>query len=563
MSSLVNKVVRNWGSIGGWETTRRQMSVSRAKAGKIVLAVLVIVVTITGVCMWLLVGGARESSIRLESKLRLHELWVAVESFRKTYGRVPRSIDELRLSRKSNDDSRFEEYEYVGGTGGVIAYKRRPFRKVEAGEPWGGNGEVAKKEMPASRLVLFSDGSMKFIKEVEFEKRYGKWGRNSTLKGLVPGMEWSKWYQEKSGYRPDAEHFGAYVILPLGDQLYIGFGTGLPSLGDGALIARVRGGGVEVIGSIAEEGIHEMIWDPHRDILHIAGTDPSWPDDWSAGNHYTFLRSGKDHIRKHRSSQHGLANVIHTWGLWLSKDGVLYAAVNSHDGSFVKDRNVLRRAMNRIQSMFDPSFYSRDYGVTRRGQIFSSHDSGETWTYLSDIGNYRAYDIIGFSGRLYAIYTDKPRTGCRLAVSEDGGRKWSDVTNDYIDSVHLVEFKKQLLAVSVNGEELFAVKGDRVTRYGVPEGFRIKSGFDVVAVGDQYLYAIFKDVNEKYFVVRTENLRDWEWMASTHRRLISIAYWPKRKWIVVGDAGIGASVWMVDLKEFEKKMTKVSRVRGV
>lgn len=526
---------------------RTRLRLMWGKRRKTLFVGIAVVLLSGGVFFWGWLSVPRESSVRLMYKLRLEELQVAVNSFQKSYNRIPNSLEELKLAGNIENISDFEVFKYLGGTDGIIAVQKEPVRGVKKGEPWGGNGEVARDDIPAARLMLFTDGSIKLVNAADFERRYTDFGVESKLVELIPGMRWSKWYEEKSGYRPDIENFGAYVMLSVGDELYIGFGTGRPTQGDGALIARFDSKTLEPIGSLAEEGIHEMIWDPQREILHIAGTDPSWPDDWSAGNHYTYTPLGREKIIKHRDSSTGLINVIHTWGLWMSRDHVLYAAVSSHDGSFVKDTNVLRKIFNRINWMLDASYYSRDYGLTRRGQIFKSQDDGTSWSYVSDLGYFRAYDVIGFNDKLYAIYTDTPESPCKLAVNENGDKKWSDVTQHSIDTVHLVEFQNKLLAVSSVRDQLYAVSEDKVEKYMLPQGFRIRSAFNVLAVGDQYIYAIFTDWNGKYFVVRSHNLRDWELVTSTDRRLVSIAYWPERKWVVVSDAGIYGGVWKIDV----------------
>ncbi len=370
-----------------------------------------------------------------------------------------------------------------------------------------------------------------------------------ALEELIPGMEWAEWYRQTSGYSPDPEYFGAYITLPAGNELYIGLGTGLPSLGDGALIARFDGKSIEPIGVIAEEGIHELIWDHHSNTLHIAGTDPSWPDDWSAGNHYTYVPSGSKIIVKHRDAKRGLVNVIHTWGLWLSDDHVLYAAVNSHDGSFVSDRNLLRRIFDRINWMLNPSYFSTDYGVTRMGQVFKSADNGTSWEYLSDIGYFRAYDIVGFNDKLYAIYTDTPESLCKLAVSSDDGKKWRDVTQNHIQKVHLTQFQDRLLAVSADGESIYTVSEYSLEKHNLPKGLRVGSRYDfnVLAEGNGYLYIISKTENDTYFILRTQDLHDWEQVACADKRLISISYWKAKNWLVVSGAGIHAKLWKIDL----------------
>lgn len=514
----------------------------------------------------------RQSSVRLMHELRLKELGSAIERYQSSHGRIPEDLEELKSAGGISDFSDLEEFEYIRGDRGILAFRREPFRRVRKGEPWGGAGEVAKYEIPAARLVLFADGSIKFVDELDFQEKY-EWllgrippAKNEGISGecrpgtdlgfgleeLIPGMNWSQWYRQESGYAPDPDFFGAYVTLAVRNDLYIGLGTGLPTLGDGALVVRFNGENVQPVGSLAEEGIHEMIWDDYTGILHIAGTDPSWPDDWSAGNHYTYTPYLNKTIVKHRDPERGLLNVIHTWGLWLSEDHMLYAAVNAHDGSFTRDRNLLRRLFNRINSMVDRRYYSTDYGVTRMGQIFKSEDSGKTWGHVSDVGYFRAYDVVASNDKLYALYTDTPESPCKIAVSDDDAKKWRDVSQLQVQRVHLVSFHNELMAVSFDGKRIYAVNSDAVGEYDLPKGFRIESYFNVLAIGNDYLYAACKADDGTYSILRTRNLRDWEEVVCTDKSLISLSFWENRNWLITGSAGIDATLWKIDLNQSER-----------
>ena len=54
----------------------------------------------------------------------------------------------------------------------VLITQEEPFRKVKKGEPWGSRNDIAKHEIPAARLVLFTDGSIEFVHEIDFRKKY-------------------------------------------------------------------------------------------------------------------------------------------------------------------------------------------------------------------------------------------------------------------------------------------------------------------------------------------------------------------------------------------------------
>jgi hypothetical protein len=506
----------------------------------------------------------RQSSLRLNTKLNLKQLRAAIEIYQNYYQKLPKDLEELKAAGILSERLNLTMFRYMGGSNGILAFQNEPFQPVKANEPWGGHGEVAKHDIPSARLVLFSDGSIEFIDESEFQKKFsfllaesengGIKDSNSIrrlsakIEELIPGMRWSEWYQQESGYRPDPEWFGAWISLAVGNALYIGIGTGQPTLGDGALVARFDGEKIESIGTLAEEGIHEIIWDPYAEILHIAGTDPSWPDDWRAGNHYTYAPNKDQGITKHRDPDTGLINVIHTWGLWLSDDHKLIAAVNGHDGSFTRDRNLLRKISDRLYSMVDDFYYSKDYGVTRLGRIFRSSDKGRSWQHVGDLGNFRLYDIIEFNNKWYAIYTDKPELPCTLAVSSDGAVSWKDVPQGKVMRVNLTPFLDKLLAVSYDGESIYSLISDTLKRYDLPRGFRVRSHFNVLAADKNYLYAVCTRKKKTSTILRSSDLHNWEEVAGINEKVISLYYWHGHKWLVLSTSGSRAKLWKIDLK---------------
>jgi hypothetical protein len=507
----------------------------------------------------------RQSSIRLKSQLALKKLSVAIDLYRDFYNKMPVDLEEIQSIGLLSHSSDFDQFCYVGGESGILAFRKKKFREVEKGEPWGGSGEVAKNTIPAARLILFSDGSIKYVNDFIFQKKYkslltvNESNKNKIvhsirdfnlgLEELIIGMQWSLWYRKKSGYNPDRDWFGAYIILPVEDDLYLGFGTGRPSLGDGALLARFDGETIEAIGSLKEEGIHELIWDSHSRTLHIAGTDPSWPDDWSAGNHYKYDPAGPKRLHKYRNHENGLVNVIHTWGLWSSGKQELWAAVNSHDGSFMRDKNIPRKILVRIQSLFDKSLYSKNYGVTRIGQIFNSEDGGISWRLISNLGYFRAYDIIGFDDKMYAIYTDKPELPCKLARSENNGKTWHDVSQCSMQSVHLTPFKDKLTAVSHDGKSIYSVVSNKLEKHDLPLGFEIHSGynFNLLVSSKHHLYMICTKKDGTNAIIRTPDFKTWEQVGKTGENLISLSFWPKKNWLIIGSRGSHAKILKIDL----------------
>ncbi len=138
----------------------------------IVFLVVVLVIVTGGIFVYFRFTTPRQSSVRLTHALRLKELLIAVESYRNSYEKMPDDLKALESVGLIFDSSHFEKFRFLGGRGGIIAFQQHPFRRVKEGEPWGGHGEVAKHEIPAARLVLFADGSIKFVEESDFQRTY-------------------------------------------------------------------------------------------------------------------------------------------------------------------------------------------------------------------------------------------------------------------------------------------------------------------------------------------------------------------------------------------------------
>ena len=345
--------------------------------------------------------------------------------------------------------------------------------------------------------------------------RAGAPATRSPWRELVPGLDWRAWYAQQAGYTPHPLRFGAYVTLGVADQLYVGLGTAAPTEADGAYLARVDGSTLVAIGALQEQGLHDMAWG--GGALHVAGTDPCCGLDWSAGNHYVYVPPGP--IVRYRDATRGLPDVIHTWGLWIAPDLAVYVATS-------------RQAPTVSGS---------------KGSFFRSADAGATWNLLTDLGSWRTYDVRGHDGRLYAVYQPEFNGPAALGVSEDGGRHWTDVVARVAPPARLAEFGPALLVVSADRRSLLAVTGSGVERFDLPAGVRIASGYHVLAPADAYLYAIWTQEDPggtAYSVARTADLRSWQTVAlAGGRPLISLSYWPARRWVVVGSSGPGAGVW--------------------
>jgi hypothetical protein len=372
------------------------------------------------------------------------------------------------------------------------------------------NPMIVQARVPLTQFPSFSSGSAEINPLVE----------------LIPGMPWSSWYLQESGFQYSATHFGAYVTLGVGEDLYIGLGTARPAENSqpGALLAKFDGQTLTAIGVLTEEGVHDMHWDVDR--LHIAGTDPCCGDDWSAGNHWVYRPP--DPLIKYRDPVNGLIDALHTWGLWTSPTDSLYAAVS------VRHNN-------------EPA-----------GEIFKSDDDGVTWTKTSALGAYRSYDIIGFDGKLYALHLDLYNDPISLAVSTDNGENWEDVLTGALHRTRLTEFQGSLLAVSADRQSIYSFHGDTINQYALPanaiigktdvEGFNYN--YNLLAVAEGSLYAIWEieEGGEIYYsIVRTDDLLTWDRLTQTPIPLVSLSYWPAETALITSSAGVGAKLWKLDL----------------
>ncbi len=349
---------------------------------------------------------------------------------------------------------------------------------------------------------------------------------------LVLGLNWPDWYESNARFTADSAQFGAYVMQAIGDELFIGLGSGRPAEFDGALIAAYDGLTLRAVGPLMEQGVHEMV--AYEETLHVGGSDPCCGDGWEAGNHYTITAVSPP--QKHRDPGQGLTNVIHTWGLWAAPNGDLYAATSAHE-----------------------------FQVVYRGQVWRSQDGGQNWLLLSNLGKYRAYDVTGFQGQLYALYAnDSNSERNTLAFSPNGGRNWADLIVADMQRIHLTELGETLVGVSFDRTAVYALStpqttaGQTIIRYQLPDGYKIGSFYDdapgyanynLLTTADAYLYTVLEggDATKTYTIVRSRDLQSWEAVASTPEPVISLAYWPARRWLIWGDNGRSATLWRLEL----------------
>lgn len=136
----------------------------------------------------------------------------------------------------------------------------------------------------------------------------------NRLQELAPGLDYRAWFQQHTGYAPQADYFGAYSFAPLTDTLFIGFGAGRPADVDGALLAGSDGVTVTALYSPTEQGFVGMT--AVGGTLYVPGPDPccaSVPpgqSEWDWGNVYTYTPPGM--VVKHRN----LPKVISTPGVF-------------------------------------------------------------------------------------------------------------------------------------------------------------------------------------------------------------------------------------------------------
>ena len=375
---------------------------------------------------------------------------------------------------------------------------------------------------------------------------YGKpqSGSSVTLEEIDLGLDGStllQWYNNQSGLSGSETLFGAYVIQPVEDDLYIGLSSYRPAEndGDGSYFAKFDGTSLSGIGHFDEQGIHEMLWDGSK--IHIAGTDPhdviTTGNNWDTGNHYSFNPETED-FTKYRDVDNGLLYAFHTWGLW--KEGyLLFAAASSHDGTYPSEC---------------------ENGVSCKGQIFLSINNGDTWTKLADLGDYRAYDIIGFNRDLFAIHNDELTGPLSLSKSTDGGISWDTFPelSGNVRRSHLVTFNGKVIAASFDRTSIYAIDElENVNTHSLPAGFLLGAGYtdrpaysdyNVMETAGGFLYLIAEDANSNASVIlRTFNMETWEEVSRTEVQLISLTFWNEHNWIVTSSNGANAKLWAADL----------------
>ena len=265
-----------------------------------------------------------------------------------------------------------------------------------------------------------------------------------------------------------------------------------------------------------------MTKDVDRPLIHIPGPDPTDPAEpggsqWDWGNTYVYTPT-LGTMTKHRN----LPDVIHTWGLESTPDG-LYAAVSSHMGDY----------------------------ETWTGEVFRSNDLGASWERLANkdagVGDYRTYDIISFHDKLYVVWNDVYGEPCGLAESADGGFTWNRLP-EFSGYTHcrarLFIYDDQLLILGSARDGILALHPDGSVSIHIFPDFRAQDDVyhPFTADAQNRLYVVSEDNR----ILRTSDLERWETLVASDRDFFTLGYWPASNAIIVSDRGAMGRVWALE-----------------
>jgi hypothetical protein len=294
-------------------------------------------------------------------------------------------------------------------------------------------------------------------------------------------------------------NFGAYLMQPIDTKLLIMLGNS-PGNEDGCQIFNSSDGinftheftPSEQGGNIDGQLLGTDFW--------MCGQDPT--DDWTLGNIYHRNSSGV--WTKIRT----LPNTIHALGLW-------------HDGSTLWIGGGMHTGDN----------------ATWKGRVLRSVDNGATWEAQADVNNYRIYDIIGHSSKLYAVGYDW--TGIDytqdLHVSSDTGNTWSKVSNvTPAIKPRMVAFGTSLLVAGASSNLYRVDVNHAITTYVLP--FTMAAQWNTVTTDGTNVYAL----DSSGYVWRSSNLSSWEAYTFVSGA-ISIAWMGSN--LMISDVGINARIW--------------------
>ncbi len=347
----------------------------------------------------------------------------------------------------------------------------------------------------------------------------------------------ANWVSSITGQVINLNHFGAYVMIPHQNTLFIGYSLAHPAEQNGALITQFENNQISAIyPPLSEQGVHDM--EISGTNLFIPGVDPSEPgnppceNEWRYGNFYKInLNQTPRVVTKYRQSS-GLNYLAHMWGVDSSTTELLAATSTWNDPS----------------SNQTPCSLSVGY-------LFKSNNQGQTWTRINPpVNNNRVYDVIRFNQRLYAISGTLTQT--ILTYSNDNGQTWTPVSNVNIASYNqrLFIFNGELYG-AVNSSKLFKVnQNNQFASFNLaqsnPSAIMPTMSYDSpffnsITHDDTYIYIMTKDKR----VARSVDLVSWEtvsYIPST-TDLISIVYWPNRNAIVVSSKSQQGDIWLIPL----------------
>ena len=112
----------------------------------------------------------RESAVRLQAINNLKQIQMAVKMYAADHGTQPDSLKILAECGFLTNNELLFAYVMTSTASGTIIYSKTLFKAVQKGEPWGGQGEVAAKNIPAGRAVLIFDIDPSILHESEFQK---------------------------------------------------------------------------------------------------------------------------------------------------------------------------------------------------------------------------------------------------------------------------------------------------------------------------------------------------------------------------------------------------------
>ncbi len=321
------------------------------------------------------------------------------------------------------------------------------------------------------------------------------------------------WYQAQTGYAAHPADFGAYALAPLGDQLYLGLGTGAPGADSGALLARLDAGGLAAVAALPEAGFLDLTVSGGR--LYIPGVDPL--ADWTLGNLYIY-----DPARGQLTQRRTLPQTIHAFGVDHDPlTGRLSVAVARHLGD----------------------------NATWGGGVYTSWDAGATWTLAADpaLGATRTYDVLTVSGAQFAVANTADVT-CRLAYQPrprpgTPAGTWAQFPYPLGCTARLMPelSGRGVLALSHDGRLAHAADQRGIHTLVLPGPAPRLPQWLAAGAGRYYV----ADATGQVWA--TADWRQWTRLAQLAQPPLAIAYWPARQALVISTRGASGAVYLLPL----------------